>query len=434
MKLSNIFPKHVAFSTPKISRWLRNKAVDIANAVVCSSSGWVFISFILLYLALVRYCSYAYYRDPTSVFFDPEHGYDRIYSIVRQEEAERFIQNIKASPTVRRTQPPKLCIGIATIGRSGQQYVRSAIGSLLEGLSEYQRKELQLFVLIAHTNPWDHPIYRENWLEVAADKIVLYNVSEEQFSELQIWEKEKAYQKKAVFDYAYLLDSCHASSAPWIAMIEDDTLAMAGWYPKAMDALEMVSAQHHWGKTSDWLYLRLFYTEEFFGWNVEELPYYVLVFVTIILALAVSLLGIRTFGLHKLINNQVIAVVCLIYTPSCIMLYFLAGRDSMKSLIPGVHQMPNFGCCAQGLVFSREMAPRISQRLKSQKEGYVDVLLEAWADEEDLIRWAVVPSLLQHVGAHSSKGDDTGAHSKHNRSVAEKIWNFGFELHEADRT
>ena len=52
-----------------------------------------FIVFFFIYLALIRYCSYAFYRDPTSAFFDPVRGYERKYSLERQEQAELFIHN-----------------------------------------------------------------------------------------------------------------------------------------------------------------------------------------------------------------------------------------------------------------------------------------------------------------------------------------------------
>lgn len=351
-----------------------------------------------------------------------------MYSLVRQEQANGFIDSVVPSSNASSLNPPKLCIGIASVARPGEQYVRSTVGSLLEGLSEQQRREVHLTVLIAHTEPKDHPIYGEEWLKAAANKVLLYGVSEEQLKQLQTWEKEKDYQKKAIFDYTYLLDNCHATSASWIAMIEDDTVAMAGWYPKAMDAVDVADAQHEWGKTADWLYLRLFYTEEFFGWNAEEWPQYLLASVTIVSVLAVFLLGIRLCGVQKLISNHAIIAACFFYTPACIVLYFLAGRLSMRPLIPGIHQMPRFGCCAQGFIFSREMAPKVVERLTMKKTGFVDVLLEAWADEEELVRWAVVPSLLQHIGGRSSKGDDWGGQAKYERSVAEKIWSFGFEL------
>ena len=51
------------------------------------------------------------------------------------------------------------------------------------------------------------------------------------------------------------------------------------------------------------------------------------------------------------------------------------------------------------------------------------MLMEATATE-GYARWAVVPSLLQHVGRRSAKGDEYADWR------AKMIWNFGFELYE----
>ena len=415
-----------------ISRRIWNDGPGLTYRTFSTPSGWIFISFTFLYLAVIRYCNHAFYRDPTSVFFDHERGYDRVYSMERQEHADKFINTLKISSTNQILSQPKLCIGIASIGRPGEQYVRSTVGSLLEGLTELQRREIRLTILIAHTDPWDHPIYGEEWLEAAADQVLLYHGSEEQLKDLKTWEKERDYRKKTIFDYTYLLEHCHHSGASWIAMVEDDTLAMAGWYSKAMNAIDAADAQHHGSpKTSDsdWLYLRLFYTEEFFGWNIEEWPRYLLASVIITSVIAISLLTIRACTIHKRLSISTIFTISLIYTPAFIVLYFLAGRTSLQPLTPGVHQMPNIGCCAQGFIFSREMAPKVIQRLRTKESGFVDTLLEEWADEEGLVRWAVVPSLLQHIGGRSSKGADWGKRGKGERNVAEKIWSFGFEMH-----
>ena len=355
-----------------------------------------------------------------------------MYSLTRQERANQFIDSVFPLSNASSLKPPKLCIGIASVARPGEQYIRSTVGSLLEGLDGQQRKEIHLTILIAHTESRDHPIHGEEWLKAVANKVLLYGVSEEQFKQLQTWEMEKDYEKKAIFDYTYLLDNCLATGASWIAMIEDDTLAMAGWYPKAMNAVDAADAQHQRGEAADWLYLRLFYTEGFFGWNAEEWPQYLLTSMTIVATLAVCLFSIRSFRPQILISNHAIIAICFFYTPACIALYFLAGRLSMRPLTPGIHQMSRFGCCAQAFVFSREMAPKVVKRLTTKKTGFVDMLLEEWADEEELVRWAVVPSLLQHIGGRSSKGDDWGGQAKYERSVAEKIWSFGFELASGD--
>ena len=393
-----------------------------------------FLAFFFIYLGLVRYCSHVFYRDPTSFFFDPARGYERHYSLTRQEEAEVFVQN--SNSTTSRTparKDPQLCVGVATVGRDEEQYVRSTIGSLLDDLTSTERAEIYLVVLIAHTTPSDHPIYGEQWLMNVVDKVLLYDVDQHKTDDLMTWELEKDYRKKAIFDYTYVLQKCHDRGAQWIAMIEDDTLAVKGWYPKAIEALEKADALQPGTHEKDWLYLRLFFTEEFLGWNSEEWPRYLLGSVGVIGMTTMIMLLIRQFVLEKTLTNSILAVICLVWTPACILLYFLAGRLSMQPLSPGVYQMPKFGCCAQGLVFSDRMAPKVIGRLAQIREGFVDEIIEAWAAEAGLIRWVLIPSLLQHIGGHSSKGDDFGSKSKHDRSVAEKIWNFGFEMYDGDR-
>ena len=399
-----------------------------------SPAAVAFLAFFFIYLGLVRYCSHVFYRDPTSFFFDPARGYERHYSLTRQEEAEVFVQN--SNSTTSRTparKDPQLCVGVATVGRDEEQYVRSTIGSLLDDLTSTERAEIYLVVLIAHTTPSDHPIYGEQWLMNVVDKVLLYDVDQHKTDDLMTWELEKDYRKKAIFDYTYVLQKCHDRGAQWIAMIEDDTLAVKGWYPKAIEALEKADALQPGTHEKDWLYLRLFFTEEFLGWNSEEWPRYLLGSVGVIGMTTMIMLLIRQFVLEKTLTNSILAVICLVWTPACILLYFLAGRLSMQPLSPGVYQMPKFGCCAQGLVFSDRMAPKVIGRLAQIREGFVDEIIEAWANEAGLIRWVLIPSLLQHIGGHSSKGDDFGSKSKHDRSVAEKIWNFGFEMYDGDR-
>jgi hypothetical protein len=86
--------------------------------------------------------------------------------------------------------------------------------------------------------------------------------------------------------------------------------------------------------------------------------------------------------------------VCL---PSLIVLRFLVGRVSMRPLEPGIHEMPKFACCSQGYIFPRDMVPRID-RAQIEKKGLVDMMMEELADEEQYVRWAITPSLLQHIG------------------------------------
>ncbi len=424
---------HAATFARAIVRELRFFAPISAIKSLTVPKRWSLLAFLFVYLALVRYCAYAYYGDPTSAFFDPTRGYQRSYSLERQKEVDAFVSNTSISFAAdKRKREPRMCIGIATVRREEEQYVETTVGSLLEGLTDKERAEIYLAILIAHTDPNDHPGYSEDWIHLA-NKVYLYDVSQARKDELKTWEKERNFVKKGVFDYTYTLRKCLSTGAQWITMIEDDTLAVKGWYPRTIEALERADDQHRATKErSDWLYLRLFFTEEFLGWNVEDWPYNLLACIGISGAVTISLLLLRQLPCVKGISNSIIVGQALFITPALMILYFLAGRLSMQPLHPGVYEMPKFGCCAQGFVFSHEMASKVIDRLEHVNEGFVDEILEAWANERSLVRWVVIPSLLQHVGGHSSKGDDFDGQAKYDRSVAEKIWNFGFEKYNVE--
>ena len=407
-----------------VVRWLRSRPGTSA-----------FLVFSLVYLALTRYCIQAYYRDPTSTFFDPSRGYESRYSAERQNDADNFIRNANLTTYIQITpEEPQLCVGIATVAREQDQYVRRTIGSLIDGLEPNQRRQIFLIVLIAHADPQMHPIYGEPWLTNVVDKTLLYDVSQGRLQNLRDWETNKDYRKKAVFDYTYVLQRCVDAGTRWVAMIEDDTLAVEGWFSRTMEALQKADEQHPTTEEVDWLYLRLFYTEEFLGWNAEEWRQYFAVSIAIVGMTCMALLLIRQCMFEKIITTSVIAVACLVCAPACISLYFMAGRLSMHPPLTGLYRMPKFGCCAQGLVYSHKMASQVINRLSRVREGYVDQIVEAWANEANLVRWVTVPSLLQHVGASSSKGDDRGSAAKYGRSVAEKIWSFSFEEYGNENT
>lgn len=415
-------------------RRLRSYTPSFVFNVLGRSGGATFVAFLLVYLALIRYCSYVYYRDPTSYFFNPGRAYERRYSVGRQDDAESYIHNANTSIFPRLAPKNlKMCVGIATVAREGEQYVRSTIGSLLDGLTPEDRAGIYLGVLIAHTNPEIHPIYGQQWLTNVVDKVYLYDVNQEKAKNLAQWEQDNDYRWKAVFDYTYILQRCVDTGAQWITIIEDDTLAVDGWFPRAIEAVTKADEQHHWGTKSDWLYLRLFFTEEFLGWNSEEWPRYLASSVGVTGMVAMVLLLVRQSRLEKSISNPVIAIMCLVCTPACIALYFLAGRMSMQPLQPGVHHMPQFGCCGQGFVFPHSMAPKIISRLAQKRLGFVDEMIDEFAKEADLSKLMVMPSLLQHIGTKTSKEDDFG-NTKTRNTVSEKIWSFGFEMYDAETT
>jgi len=389
-------------------------------------TAWLLGLSALLWILSYQYFRFGSSRDPTSYFFNAATGYERRYSLHREQQAYDFIRSANTSSTtsVHSEGDPFMCIGVATVARqSAQQYVGGAIGSLLQGLSEEERQSIYLMPFIAHTRPSDHPIRQEPWLASLSDRVLEYELSGDDLARLQQFEEGHHHRNKSMYDYGYLLEKCHQTGAAWIAMIEDDVLARDGWYTRARQALGDLS-----GRMADdrWLYLRIFYTEDLLGWNSEEWPHYLGWSFACALALLSSLLvaRIKYPRLRRNLSNLNVAMLCLVSLPSFIVLYFMAGRVTMQPFPAGVNEMNRFGCCSQGFIFPRTIIPQLIERTKKamDEDYYIDMLLERWADAEHLKRFVLVPSLLQHVGGKSSKGwgyDES----------AGLIRNFGFEDH-----
>jgi hypothetical protein len=178
--------------------------------------------------------------------------------------------------------------------------------------------------------------------------------------------------------------------------------------------------------------LRLFYTEEFLGWNVEEWRTYLFWSFT---AMALPLIAMlvaryRYKNLGRTLTNNAIIVVCGVCIPLSVALFFAAGRHSMLPLPAGVNEMPKFGCCAQSLVYPRSKVPQLLEWYAEKRIGFADTLLEELADEKNETRWALTPSPMQHIGAKSSKTGEPRA--KYNMTIPQTLWNFAFELNDSD--
>lgn len=208
------------------------------------------ISFIALYLCAAQYCRWRYYRDPTSLFFDPQRGYAEGYSSVRRQEADTFIASASLSTynktMVSSSPTPKFCVGVISVARDNVRYFRTAVGSLLEGLTIEERQEIYLVLFIAHTDPTKHPAYSESWLTNVADKVLTYSLSEDQLEHINSLEQDRgSIREKALFDFTYLLKTCSAVGAPHIIMNEDDVIALDGWYHRTKKALEIAEEKTH---------------------------------------------------------------------------------------------------------------------------------------------------------------------------------------------
>lgn len=219
-----------------------------ASLLLRSYTAKVFLVFLLLYLLLVQYTRTRCYRDPTSVFFDPNRGYRPAYSAVRAEQANTFIERVNSGQITpsKASANPALCVGVATIARNGARYFKTAVGSLLENLSETERAQLHLILFIAHSDPNQHPAYSEKWLHEVADTVLLYNwdeVDKDHIVELEQDHNKISGREKGLFDYTYLLKACHAVNASHVVMLEDDVVLLDGWLHRARTALGSAARQ-----------------------------------------------------------------------------------------------------------------------------------------------------------------------------------------------
>lgn len=204
---------------------------------------WALITGIIL-IAVINSVSA---RDPTSVFFDPKTGYQPSYSDFRRRQAIDFISGHNATESLEHPRVEKkeqtLCVGIPSIGRGGAQYMIATIGSLLEGLTPEERSDMFLVVFIAHTDPSTHPLYGEPWLHQLTDHVLTYNLDEREMQVVRTMEDEGgAFQAKGLYDYSYLLSKCAEQYTPYIAIFEDDTIAMDGWFHRTIIAIR--EAEH----------------------------------------------------------------------------------------------------------------------------------------------------------------------------------------------
>lgn len=442
--------------------------------------------FVLAYLAILLLLRWRVSHDPGSLFFTVQ-GYAPKYSLARLQQAQAFLQSIAQSDIdiVEETEqtdrlgtvPPRLCIGMPTARRSQEHYVDVTIASLFDHLTPQERAQIQFNLLIAHTNPHEHPFYDESSSIVnvsrVADKVIFYpdiaGSSKSMTDRIHQLEKQGKFNEKSYYDYSLLLHQCVTSLAPYTLILEDDVLAQEGWYARTMDSLQKLETENG-NPRGEWLYLRLFFTEKFQGWHKEHWPLYLLWSCATVILVAVFLLFLRrrlsllstssslpyprSFSQkpspknHQILSLPFIFVASFLCVPAIIILYFAAGPQTVQPLRPGIHVMNNYGCCSQAFVFQRDMSlalldwfdERIATDMKFADPtsnhghrrkhllGSVDSAMEIFADERYLQRYALVPSAFQHIGARTYKeSKDSGARELYEVSGARGIWSFGFE-------
>lgn len=392
--------------------------------------------FLPLFFIAIFYCSRLSAKDPTSLFFDRENAYGWGYSTQRLAEAEAFIQRaaMEPQPKTNKRRLPDICIGISSMAaHNGAQYFKHTVGSLLDGLTPEERSRLHLVLFVAHTDQSLHPAHGESWMANVADTIMKYDLPQQQIDEVKEMERERGfYRTKGVFDYTYVLEKCQTTAAKHTLILEDDVLAIEGWFHRTMWAVNQAWQQTKAKKENRFLYLRLFYTDNFFGWNSEEWPTYLFYSLEAFTVLSFFLVTghfltwkSKLTTAHGIFEPKLLLLYLFGFLPAFILLFFANGRLTPDPLPHGVIEMPHFGCCSQGLLYPRESVKDVIDYLRQRRSGFVDEFVETLGNERNQLRYALVPSILQHIGADETK---KGAA----KPVKNFVWNFDFEAFNAE--
>ena len=109
----------------------------------------LFLFFLLFGLALL-YGRANFYRDPLSVFFDPERAHTRWYSAYREKQANAYIEQVASDHAKGRAfrkagASPRLCATFLTTKRDGPQYIEVPASSAFYQfqLSNERRRPLE---------------------------------------------------------------------------------------------------------------------------------------------------------------------------------------------------------------------------------------------------------------------------------------------------
>ncbi|RBR08313.1 hypothetical protein FVER53590_13210 [Fusarium verticillioides] len=399
------------------------------------------IGFWLMWFAALLWSYHNSYDDPSSFFYKSRIAFDRRYSALREKQVDAYLEReIFPVTHKQRTEVQVdnefLCIGIPSINRTTSGFLAHTVGSLVDTLTPNERNQIHIVVLLADKDPTRHFAYGKDWLFGLADDVLVYSNDSKTESKLNY--KVLPHDVRGMgrsddrvenirLDHSVLFEACRRRDPTYFALIEDDIIATPDWFTrfkKGVIEVEQKATDAH----QDWMYLRLFYSEIFMGWNNEEIFDYLKVVILGYTALiACLLLALRcrqrrhagSFATKDF--AQTVALLLGLWIPACLALAFVTGRITLHRLFtrsPTVREMPRYGCCAQGLVFPNHHLQNLQDFLREPPFQFPgDMIMEDYARDHGLSKWALDPSVLQHVGLVESSDGPRRA----------EVWNFSFE-------
>lgn len=208
------------------------------------------LGFLLVFAFLTFHLRQTCFRDPSSVFFRPESARVLSYSSFRKAQARKYAQQAELREPTKWSNatdaPPKLCIGIGSVSRNGFSYLKETIGSVLEGLDERERRAMYLVVFLAHSNQSQHEDYGQPWLRSMVDSLPTYPQDAKTMELIRKLERDNdypAHARKQKIDYSVLLSECAKVNPQYTMTLEDDVVALDGWFHRTLSALQTVATK-----------------------------------------------------------------------------------------------------------------------------------------------------------------------------------------------
>jgi hypothetical protein len=267
-------------------------------------------------------------------------------------------------------------------------------------------------VFIGNTDPTAHPLHGSPILSV-----VDYVTSAQEFanpnilSKLKYLEQHKTYTEKTAYDFSLAIEHCYLNStAPYIALFEDDIVVAKGWFARTQLAIREAEAIAT-KKQQKWLDMRLFndaseirWTAGKYGINVPNCAVYNSLWLLFLAGSTYFLLTQlrKTTAGTKMLSEQAAKTISFFTVPIFFSAFVLSGYMSVMPRPDGVG-IQQWGCCTQGEIFPRSQVPRLIAELRRRaKTTPADITLWLYAKEQRMLRVASDPPMLQHLGYSST--------------------------------
>eukprot|EP00026_Physarum_polycephalum_P009458 Phypoly_transcript_09583.p1 GENE.Phypoly_transcript_09583~~Phypoly_transcript_09583.p1 ORF type:complete len:370 (+),score=39.22 Phypoly_transcript_09583:218-1327(+) len=334
------------------------------------------ISVVVLSNIVFAMLSYKYSSSPYSYFTRNVHTEGS--GNYRQDDIKSLLgeykqQNVKTNPHLW------LCVGITTMNRAPKpSYLLKTVHSLFATLDESERNQMYVVVNNADKNP---DAYEEANLLSSYVEVVQHT------------ETGLKYYAKQVKDYANTLQEC-SEKANYTLILEDDVAATRHWVDKLSKYIPELN------KRSNYLYVKLFETRAYVGWEDTDTGFLILVgILSTFLAFFIlrSILREERFCWAK-------SITLGIYVGSAVIFFMVAiGKQNVFPPTPGIHSIRT--CCSQAHLYPQKMAKILADYLFSkgkEPHDWADLVMNYWAEEQHYDTLVIYPSLFQHMGAISS--------------------------------